>query len=885
MSNRQMSFLKKLDYKKWGFGLKLNLLVYVILIVSFVVVGIIGLSLLRSHLYTNSFDMLEQLSYQTKKNVESDYNEFIQEINKLLSDDLAYTVQELNAAFNSYSAEMSDRFQYDSIAQSKLLLTDYYESEILENIKWNTPLLDEVFPQRDIEIVMQHIYLADNKWDYGEKDKLFNSKTGSSYARNHETLHTSARSFARKYHLNNLYLISPEQGDVIYNLNKNITFGTNLFSGNFKNSELAKIFQQASSSSSMKDEIYFSDYAPFVAEENKPVAYIAKRLTMYNDVVAVVVIELGAEFLESMVFDFWLEENSEAIALNIIGKDNKYRLNEIGQYKDSDVYFSQLRKKGIRNEKLMQAAMLEGGAMVLGIEEVDLKGKKGFSFAKDDLGQDLLYLSLPLRLNGFEWSVLGTTKVDYHESKIAAVRVRIIFVLAALLLLATFALRGFISSIIQRLNKLRSSFDKLTVGEVVEDLVSESEDELGTTMTVFNSLNTRIKEVSNLAINLSEGEYETNFSSTSDTDILAGALNTLKDSLKRNSDELVEREIEDIKAKWTNEGIAKFNDLLRQSNNDIRELAYIIIENMVSYLGMIQGGVFLVEGESEASKKIELLAAYAYDRRKYNKKTIEIGEGLIGNCYLEKKSIHLDNIPEGYLELTSGLGSAVPRTLYIVPLMMDKEVLGFVEMASLSELEGYHVEFIEKLADNIAATFETVKLNTRTAELLEESKRRANEITQQEEEMRQNMEEMLATQEELARLREEDEKRQKELQEKINYTSGNLQSLLDTIKAEVIVKDSDGVIVMANRQACMRYNLSNDEIKGKADIEVLDKTIIESEKELDQTTINDGEYIGYRSENVEGSLVEYTIEKRVFQIVGRSEPGVITFWKKEDRRD
>lgn len=209
---------------------------------------------------------------------------------------------------------------------------------------------------------------------------------------------------------------------------------------------------------------------------------------------------------------------------------------------------------------------------------------------------------------------------------------------------------------------------------------------------------------------------------------------------------------EDEKRSWMSNGIAEVSILIREEN-DTQKLYDILIAKLVKYTGANQGGLYVVNAESN-HKFIELVAMYAFDRKKYEEKKIEIGEGLLGQCFLEKEIILLTEVPQNYVQITSGLGLANPKFIAIVPMMLNEEVFGMLELASFEILEDYKIEFLKKIGENLAATLKTIKINEQTKELLEASQQQAEEMRAQEEEMRQNMEELQATQEEMQRKEE-----------------------------------------------------------------------------------------------------------------------------------
>ena len=249
-------------------------------------------------------------------------------------------------------------------------------------------------------------------------------------------------------------------------------------------------------------------------------------------------------------------------------------------------------------------------------------------------------------------------------------------------------------------------------------------------------------------------------------DVLAESLLSLRLQLKSYS-------IQEKERNWVTEGLAKFIDILRSKNEDVAELTDNIIRNLVKYVGANQGGLYLVNDDNPKDRYIEMAACYAYDRKKYLNQRIEIGEGLTGQAVLEKDTIYLTEIPQSYMRITSGLGNASPSNLLIVPLKIEENVFGVVEVASFDKIQQYQIEFVERLGESIASTLANVRTGQKTQVLLQQSQIQAEQMRSQEEEMRQNMEELSATQEEMQRVL-------KEVQDKEIYLNNLLNASSDT---------------------------------------------------------------------------------------------------------
>ena len=299
--------------------------------------------------------------------------------------------------------------------------------------------------------------------------------------------------------------------------------------------------------------------------------------------------------------------------------------------------------------------------------------------------------------------------------------------------------------------------------EINED-VKKSNDETGKINIALDEMILNLRGTAEFARQVGEGNLDHEIELLSESDHLRKALIEMKEKLTDSAKLQEEKQIEEEKRSWVNEGLAKLNEILRKQD-DVAELSYLILSYIINYMNANQGGIFLRNTSDENNITLDLQSFYAFNRRKYIKKVFELGEGLVGNCALEKQTIHLTEIPDNYIQITSGLGGSNPNSLLLIPMKMEEEVLGVIEIASFTEFEKHHIEFLEQASLSIASSLNMAETNKRTSELLARTQQQAEEMAAQEEEMRQNMEELQATQEESSRRAEESEMQIVELQD------------------------------------------------------------------------------------------------------------------------
>ncbi len=299
--------------------------------------------------------------------------------------------------------------------------------------------------------------------------------------------------------------------------------------------------------------------------------------------------------------------------------------------------------------------------------------------------------------------------------------------------------------------------------------------------------------------NLRQGNFTSTELGSDKSDQLSKSLLKLRDYLVKSKQEEEIRRIEEEQRNWVTEGVAQFAEILRKNNDNLEVLSFNIIKYLVNYLKINQGGFYLLNKNSDGKRYFELTACLAFDRQKFADKIIEWEEGLIGRCGIEKDTIYMTDVPNEYVTITSGLGQANPSAILIVPLKVNDEVYGVIELASFSAFQPFEIEFVEKTAESIASTISAVQINIQTTKLLHETQHQAERMSQQEEELRQNLEEMQATQEESDR---------REVERK---------GILEAIDNSAISCEfaTDGTLLSVNQLFLKTYKYLPEEIEGQ----------------------------------------------------------------------
>ncbi|KAB2870627.1 MAG: PAS domain S-box protein [Bacteroidales bacterium] len=431
------------------------------------------------------------------------------------------------------------------------------------------------------------------------------------------------------------------------------------------------------------------------------------------------------------------------------------------------------------------------------------KGKVQNFITKNSKGERLYYSLAPINIGNTNtpWSlgiVVPINDIMAEANRNYNISIIIGFVGLLFLVIIIFIVTNSITGPVKRITLLlqevaKGKIDKsMSIKLNTNDEIAQMADALSESIKGINAKTEFAREIGS-------GNLEARVELLSKDDLLGKSLIEMRDNLKRAREEEENRKIEEEKKKWVNEGLAKFGEILRQNNDNLTLLCDDIIKNLVWYLNSSLGGIFILNENKETNEKtFDMVSAFAYDRKRFLNKSYHFSEGLIGACAAERDIIMLTEIPQQYIEITSGLGDANPNFLFLIPLITEDQVMGVIEIASLKKFQVHEISFIKELGKSIATTLHSVKVNALTSELFMKSKEQAEMMAAQEEEMRQNMEELQATQEEAARKTFE------------------LEGLVSALNASSFVMeyDTNGFVTNVNDGYLKLLGVKRDEVIG-----------------------------------------------------------------------
>ena len=267
-----------------------------------------------------------------------------------------------------------------------------------------------------------------------------------------------------------------------------------------------------------------------------------------------------------------------------------------------------------------------------------------------------------------------------------------------------------------------------------------------------------------------------------------GEVAALKDNINEMILNLKDTTQKNTEQDWLKTNLARFTRML-QGQRDMKTVAKMVLSELAP-LVEAQQGVFYVNHSDNGEPTMKLLGGYAYNKRKSLANQFHPGEGLVGQCMLEKERILVTDIPQNYVQISSGLGEARPNNIVVLPVLFEGEVKAVIELSTFHIFSDTHLTFLDQLTESIGIVLNTIEANTRTEDLLLQSQSLAGELQSQQDELKKTNEQL----ELQAQSLRESEDLLKSQQEELRQTNEELQekaALLARQKAEVEAKNRE----------------------------------------------------------------------------------------------
>nr|WP_164017528.1 HAMP domain-containing protein [Pyxidicoccus trucidator] len=285
------------------------------------------------------------------------------------------------------------------------------------------------------------------------------------------------------------------------------------------------------------------------------------------------------------------------------------------------------------------------------------------------------------------------------------------------------------------------------------------------------TLTSQLRAISDVATAVTKGDL-----TRSITVVAEGEVAALKDNINQMIVNLRETTQKNQEQDWLKTNLAKFSGMM-QGQKSLDAVSRLIMSELTPLVSAHHGAFFLVDGEA-GTPLLKLTSTYAYRERKHIANRFRMGEGLVGQAALERKTILLTRVPSDYITISSGLGESAPLNIIVLPVLFEGEVKAVIELASFHPFSAIHQIFLDQLTESIGVVLNMIIANMRTEQLLLQSQGLTQELQSQSKELTQQQDALKRSNielEEKAKLLEEQNRRVEEKNNEVERARVSLE--------------------------------------------------------------------------------------------------------------
>jgi HAMP domain-containing protein/signal transduction histidine kinase/DNA-binding response OmpR family regulator len=242
------------------------------------------------------------------------------------------------------------------------------------------------------------------------------------------------------------------------------------------------------------------------------------------------------------------------------------------------------------------------------------------------------------------------------------------------------------------------------------------------------TLTTQVRSIAEVATAVTKGDLTRQIAVGAQ-----GEVAELKDNINQMIGNLRETTLRNTEQDWLKTNVARFTRML-QGQRDLLTVSRMVLSELAPLVNA-QHGTFYIQQNGSGDPILKLIASYAYKERKNLAQTFHAGEGLVGQCALEKESILLTNVPGDYIRVTSSLGEAPPLNIIVLPVLFEGSVKAVIELASFNRFSETHLQFLDQLVESMGIVLNTIEATMRTEQLLKQSQALTEELQSRQQEL------------------------------------------------------------------------------------------------------------------------------------------------------
>jgi signal transduction histidine kinase/CheY-like chemotaxis protein/HAMP domain-containing protein len=272
------------------------------------------------------------------------------------------------------------------------------------------------------------------------------------------------------------------------------------------------------------------------------------------------------------------------------------------------------------------------------------------------------------------------------------------------------------------------------------------------------TLTTQVRAIAEVATAVTKGDLTRSIGVEASGEVAA-----LKDNINEMIFNLKETTDKNTEQDWLKTNLARFTRML-QGQRDPMTVSKMILSELAPLVNAEHGVFYSMIGPNGKPALLVFQAGYAYRQRKNLPKEFHLGQGLVGQCALEKRRIVVTQVPADYIRINSALGESPPANIVVLPVLFEGDVRAVIELASFRPFSPTHMDFLDQLTESIGIVLNTIDANSRTEDLLKQSQSLANELQSQQDQLRRTNEELAEKARQLVQQNTEIEQRRDEVE-------------------------------------------------------------------------------------------------------------------------